>query len=78
MASSIGDPTAETDSVDNGNAEQLRPAADECFSAVGAVKRGQARSSALKPDQAIFGRYAHLPGASVDGFLRNRRLESGD
>lgn len=68
MASSISDPTAEIDSVDNGNAEQLRPATDECSSAVGAVKRAQ----------AIFRRYAHLPGASVDDFLRNRRLESGN
>ena len=68
MVSSIHDPTAKIDSVDNGNAEQLRPAADECFSAVDAVKRAQ----------AIFRRYAHLPDASVDDFLKNRRLESGD
>lgn len=54
--------------MDNGNAEQLRPGVDECFLAVDAVKCAQ----------AIFRRYAHLPGASVDDFLRNRRLENGD
>ncbi|KQN90240.1 hypothetical protein ASE95_16325 [Sphingomonas sp. Leaf231] len=59
---------AEINSVDNGNAEQLRPGVDECFLAVDAVKCAQ----------AIFRRYAHLPGASVDDFLRNRRLENGD